>query len=335
MSRNRRISIGVLAVIGLAALVWFFLLRPPSDEPLKLYGNIDIREVDLAFRVDGRVAELLVDEGDAVRAGQLLGRLDPEPLRAELSEAEANIGAQNAQLDLLRAGSRVEDIAQAQALVDERRASLANASADVARLSQLRQSGATSTRSYEDASNARDEAAARLRNAQQGLKESRAGSRRQEVERAAANVGQAKAAADRVKLRLSDTELFAPSSGILLTRAIEKGAIVSAGSTVFTEALANPVWARVYVDQPNLGLVAPGARVTLTTDAAPGKVYHGKVGYVSPTAEFTPKTVETPELRTDLVYRARIVVLDPDTRLRQGMPVTVQLASGAIAVKEH
>ncbi len=333
MAGRKRLVI-VAVVLAVAAVAAWLLTRGSGEEPLKLYGNIDIREVDLSFRVDGRVAEVLVDEGDAVRAGQVVAKLDAEPLQTELAEAQANIAAQRAQLDLLRAGNRREDIAQAEATVAERRAALANADADVGRLATLRGTGAIADRRWEDAVHHRDEAGARLRGAAQALAEQRAGTRRQEIDQAASNVDRARASADRIRLRVGDTILRAPSDGTILTRAVEKGANVAAGTTAFTEALARPVWARVFVDGPNLGLVAPGTIVAITTDAAPGRVYRGKVGYVSPTAEFTPKTVETEELRTGLVYRARVVVLDPDSRLRQGMPITVQLASGARAVRD-
>lgn len=323
----------VVLVVGVAAGIWL-LTRGAKDEPLTLYGNIDIREVDLSFRVDGRVADVLVDEGDAVRAGQVVATLDAEPLRTDLAEAEATIAAQRSQLDLLRAGNRREDIAQAAAGVAERRAALANAQGDVDRLSSLRGTGAIADRRVEDAVNQRDEAAARLRAAEQALAEQRAGTRPQEIAQAASNVDRARAAADRIRLRVSDTVLRAPSNGTILTRAVEKGANIAAGSTAFTEALARPVWARVFVDAPNLGLVAPGTIVRITTDTAPGKIYRGRIGYVSPTAEFTPKSVETEALRTALVYRARVVVLDPDARLRQGMPITVKLASGARTVED-
>lgn len=334
MPGKRRLMIVAVGLVVAVAIAAWLLTRGPGDKPLTLYGNIDIREVDLSFRVDGRVADVLVDEGDAVRAGQVVATLDAEPLRTDLAEAEATIAAQRSQLDLLRAGNRREDIAQAEAAVAERRAALANVQGDVDRLSSLRGTGAIADRRVEDAINQRDEAAARLRAAQQALAEQRAGTRPQEIAQAASNVDRARAAADRIRLRVSDTVLRAPSDGTILTRAVEKGAIVAAGSTAFTEALARPVWARVFVDAPNLGLVAPGTIVRITTDAAPGKIYRGRIGYVSPTAEFTPKSVETEALRTALVYRARVVVLDPDARLRQGMPITVTLASGARAVED-
>ena len=334
LSKRRMAIIGVVAVISIALVAWVVLGRK-ADGPLTLYGNIDIREVELSFRVDGRVADVLVDEGDAVRTGQVVARLDAEPLQIDLAEAEANTAAQRAQLDLLRAGNRREDIAQAEATVGERRAALANAQGDVDRLATLRGTGAIAERRWDDAIHQREEAAARLRAAQQALAEQRAGSRRQEIEQAASNVDRTRAAADRIRIRVGDTVLRAASDGTILTRAVEKGANVAAGTTAFVEALARPVWARVFVDAPNLGLMAPGTIVAITTDAAPGKRYRGRVGYVSPTAEFTPKSVETPELRTSLVYRARVIVLDPDARLRQGMPITVQLANGARPIKDQ
>lgn len=333
MQRPSHRAVVIVSVVAVLLMVGAILLivRPWSDDDqaLKLYGNIDIREVDLSFRVDGRVAEVLVDEGDTVSAGQELAKLDAEPLQADLAEAEAATSAQRAQLDLLREGSRREDIAQAESTVAERRAALVNAQGDVDRLGTLRGTGAIAERSWLDAVSRRDETAAQLRGAQQALAERRAGARPQEIQQAGSNVDRAAASAERIRIRVRDTVLRAPSDGTVLTRAIERGANVSAGSTALTLALAEPVWARIFVDAANLGLVAPGAMVNITTDAAPGMIYKGRVGYVSPTAEFTPKSVETPELRTDLVYRARVIVLNPDSRLRQGMPITVQFANGA------
>ena len=146
----------------------------------------------------------------------------------------------------------------------------------------------------------------------------RAGPTRATIAQSAAQVE------ERLRIRTGDAVLVAPESGVVLTRAVEVGEVVQGGQTAFTLALTDPVWARIYVDAKDLGRVAPGAEVELTTDAAPGHVYRGRVGHVSPTAEFTPRAVESPELRTDLVYRARVVVLNPDDRLRQGMPITVR-----------
>jgi HlyD family secretion protein len=124
---------------------------------------------------------------------------------------------------------------------------------------------------------------------------------------------------------LADATLVAPAAGFILTRVREPGAIVASGEAIFTLAVSSPVWVRAYVDEPDLGRVRPNMAASVTTDSAPGKIYHGHVGFISPVAEFTPKTVETRELRTDLVYRLRVIVDNPDQGLRQGMPVTVTL----------
>lgn len=325
---SRRRIIGIVALLaGAAALIWFLFLRDERTEAAVFYGNIDIREVSLGFRGSGRVERLAVDEGDGVAAGAVLAELDADPLQQALTEAEANARALKARVDLLRAGNTREDIGQASATVQERRAAVRDAQADVDRLQALIVTGATSARELENAVSARDGAAARLRAAEEALSQQQRGPRREEIAEAEANYARAMAQVDAAKLDLADGVLTAPAPGVVLTRAIEPGAIVAAGAPIFTLSLNEPVWARIYVGAEQLGAVAPGAIVQLTTDAAPGKIYQGRIGYVSPTAEFTPKTVETPDLRTALVYRARVVVTNPDTRLRQGMPVTVEVVS--------
>jgi len=179
---------------------------------------------------------------------------------------------------------------------------------------------------YEDTLATRDEARARLQAANQTLSQLLSGSRREEIAEADANRARAAATAAQSEQRLADAVLRAPADGILLTRAVEPGTILAAGTPVYTLSLLSPVWARIYVSEPDLGRTPPGREVLLYTDGRPDKPYHGRIGFVSPTAEFTPKNVETPELRTALVYRARVIVSDADTGLRQGMPVTVRLA---------
>lgn len=322
----------VLALAGLAACgavgYAYWRARGAGPEPV-YYGNVDIREVALGFRVAGRLDELAVDEGDRVREGQVLARLDAEPLRRELAEATANARAIEARLALFHAGYRPEDVAQAEALLDERRAGLTSAEQNLARLEQLRDTGAITARSLDEAVAARDEARARLRQAAHGAAQFRAGFRHEEINEAQANLGRARAAAAQAELKLADAALVAPADGVVLTRAAERGAILSAGTTVYTVSLTRPVWVRAYCAEAGLGQVAPGRAVLVYSDSRPSAPYHGQIGFVSPTAEFTPKSVETADLRTALVYRFRVVVSDADDGLRQGMPVTVRLAGGA------
>jgi len=323
---TRRVALIALALVAIAVLAAVIVYRSRGSGELTLYGNVDIREVTLGFRVAGRLAKLAVDEGDSVRGGQELARLDATPIELELNEARANAAAIGARLTLLRSGYRAEDVEQARAAVAERRAALTNAEQTLGRQEQLRGTGAVAQRLYDDALAARDQARARLKAAEESLAEFERGYRRQEIAEGEANHARAKAAAAQAEQHLADTVLLAPADGVVLTRAVEPGAILAAGTPVFTLSLLAPVWARVYVSEPDLGRVTPGRAVLLYTDARPGRPYHGRVGFVSPTAEFTPKNVETPDLRTALVYRARVVVHDPDASLRQGMPVTVHLA---------
>ncbi len=183
-----------------------------------------------------------------------------------------------------------------------------------------------SANDLENARSSRDQAQATLKSAQDKLSQYHTGNRPQEIEQAKAGLEQAQAALAQAQLDLHDTTLVAPSAGTLLTRAVEPGSMLSAGSTVFTLSLTRPVWVRAYVNETRLNQAVPGTELLLYTDGRPDKPYHGKIGFVSPTAEFTPKTVETPDLRTDLVYRLRIIVTDADDALRQGMPVTVRFA---------
>jgi HlyD family secretion protein len=327
LTPRRRIALIAGAAIVVLALAFVAVTRGRGAGELVLYGNVDIREVTLAFRVPGRLAKLSVDEGDAVRAGQELAGLDVTPIQLELNEARANAAAIGARVALLKSGYRTEDVEQARAALAERRAALTNAEQALARQEQLRGTGAVAQRVYDDALAARDGARARVRAAEQSLAQFQSGYRRQEIAEAEANHARATATAAQAEQRLADAVLQAPADGTILTRAVEPGAIVAAGAPVFTVSLHAPVWARVYVSEPDLGRVAPGRAVLLYTDARPDQPYHGQIGFVSPTAEFTPKNVETPDLRTALVYRARVVVTDPDPALRQGMPVTVRMAA--------
>ncbi|EPY7203361.1 secretion protein HlyD [Klebsiella quasipneumoniae] len=319
----------LLIVILLAALGggwWWY--QSSRQQPLTLYGNVDIRTVNMSFRVGGRLASLTVDEGDSIRAGQTLGELDRAPYENALLQAQANVSTAQAQYDLMMAGYRSEEIAQAAAAVNQAQAAYDYAQNFYQRQLGLRASSAISANDLENARSSRDQAQATLKSAQDKLRQYRAGNRPQEIAQAKASLEQAQAALAQAKLDLRDTVLTAPSDGTLMTRAVEPGTMLNAGGTVLTLSLTHPVWVRAYVDEKNLGQAQPGQAVLLYTDSRPDKPYHGKIGFVSPSAEFTPKTVETPDLRTDLVYRLRIVVNDADGALRQGMPVTVSFDNG-------
>ncbi|HGF0772165.1 TPA: secretion protein HlyD [Kluyvera georgiana] len=316
----------ILAVVVIVALIggstWWYQSR--QNNGLTLYGNVDIRTVNMSFRVGGRLQSLTVDEGDAIKQGQTLGQLDQAPYENALMQAKANVATAQAQYDLMMAGYRAEEIAQAAASVKQAQAAYDYAQSYLQRQQGLWNRKLLSANDLENARSSRDQALATLKSAQDKLSQYRAGNRPQEIAQAKANLEQAQAQLAQSTLDLHDTVLTAPSDGTLLTRAVEPGSMLSAGSTVLTLSLTRPVWVRAYVDEKNLNQAQPGREILLYTDGRPNKPYHGKIGFVSPTAEFTPKTVETPDLRTDLVYRLRIIVTDADDSLRQGMPVTLQ-----------
>ncbi|RVG81158.1 secretion protein HlyD [Sinorhizobium meliloti] len=326
----RKVAILVAIVAaGLAGAWWFDLparlgfAREPRQAVL--YGNVDIRQVSLGFRVSGRIAELRVDEGDSVKAGDVIATLDAEPFRQVVGAAEAEAEVTRATLAKLRAGARAAEIAQARATHEERLAELENAKLAFERAKQLRPNGTISQAELDQANASRAAADARARSAREALVLLEEGNRAEDIAAAAAQANAATAKADSARISLEDTQLAAPSDGVILSRVRETGAIVSPADIVYVLSLTEPVWVRAYVAEPDLGRVHPGMKVTITSDTAPDRIYEGTVGFISPVAEFTPKSVETPELRTDLVYRLRIVIANPGKDLRQGMPVTVHL----------
>ncbi|ATI65190.1 secretion protein HlyD [Edwardsiella tarda] len=322
---NKRRVAGVVIGIVLIALIagGYGYYRSQQDQPLALYGNVDIRTVNLGFRVSGRLASLTVDEGAAVKPGMLLGRLDDAPYVNALNEARAAAAAAQANLALLQAGYRSEEIAQAQAAVVQAEANYRYMQSFYERQQGLWASRAVSANELESARTNRNQAQAQLQQARDRLAQYQSGNRPQQIEQAQAQLQQAQAQVAQAELNLHDTALFAPSRGTVMTRAVEPGTMLAAGNTVFNVALTRPVWVRAYIDETHLDRAIPGTPIALYIDGR-RQPYHGTIGFVSPTAEFTPKSVETPDLRTSLVYRLRVIVDDADDALRQGMPVTLR-----------
>lgn len=277
---KKRLVLIIIIFVGLAvvaAYLWWTSKQDGAQEnELVLYGNVDIREVRLAFNGSEHVGSLLVDEGDPVKAGQLVATLHKDRLEATWERARAEVAA-------------------------------AEAEAHAAQLSYERIKSLTARKlaSKEQADEAQAQSLA-----------------------AEARVNAAKAALAETAQALKDAELYAPVDGIVRERIVEPGDFVTPQTPVLTLALTNPVWVRTYLPESYLGQVKPGAKAQITTDSFPGKVYKGWVGSVSPTAEFTPKNVETPELRTRLVYQVRVFACNPQHELRLGMPATVTIPLG-------
>lgn len=325
MRKKLPLFLVLLAVLVVSvAYRWPWVEKPGLDGTLTLYGNVDIRKVDLGFRVGGKLAEVVFQEGDRVLAGQLLARLEATPYRDELHLALAQQEQAAANLAKLEAGSRPQEIAQAEALVRERQATADNLDVEYRRLFSLLAGGAIARQAFDNVATGLAEAKARLATAQEGLKLAREGFRAEDIAAARADLGAAQARSASARTRLADTECQAQDAGVILTRIEERGAIVAAGQTVLILALDTPVWIRAYVEEPDLGRIRPGMKAQVFTDSRT-EPFPGQVGYISPEAEFTPKTVQTEELRTKLVYQVRVIADDPAHGLRQGMPVTVRI----------
>lgn len=332
MTLSKRHAMIVLA--GLAALtILLVATRALSSWPwsqrasdqLTLYGNVDIRQVDMAFQAIGRVQELRFEEGDPVKAGDTLAQLDPDTYRDLADLARARVEAQRVALQRLQAGSRPEEVAREKASVEAARAAVVDAELVLKRRTELLKTGNVSRELYDEAKNAYDTARARLDVANQVFRLTEIGPRQEDIDQAKAMLSAQQAALSMAERRLADTQLTSPSDAIVLSRIVEPGAMVSPTTPVYTLALTDKVWIRTYVSEPDLGRVKPGMAVKIATDTDPNRTYDGWIGFISPTAEFTPKTVETTELRTQLVYRLRVFVRDSNDRLRQGMPVTVRV----------
>jgi HlyD family secretion protein len=324
---RKRLLILVPLVIVLASAGWFgyehFFRK--RNHGLEIYGNVDIRQVNLAFRVGGRVAEVKHEEGDTVRPGELVAELDKGPYQDQVNIARAQFQQAEANFERVRNGFRAEEIDQARAQVALAKANVANANLTFARQNSLAQTKVISKQELDNAVAQRDTNDAQLKSAEANLALELAGNRREDIDAARAQAENARANLQNAERNLADCELVAPTEGVVITRAVEPGTIVNVGTTVQVVALHQPIWIRTYIDAIDLGRIYPGMKALVFTDTNPGKPYPAQVGFISPVAEFTPKTVQTRELRTDLVFRLRVIINQPDRYLRQGMPVTVQL----------
>jgi len=322
----------ILIVLILAGLFVYYHIHSRQEKKdtgiLTIYGNVDIREVNLSFRVPGLVKEMNLEEGNNTKKGQIIAYLDRNQYIDQLNESNAQVNAQKAQLDKLLAGTRNEEIAQAKALVQEREAALSNAEDIFNRNSKSYKSGIVSQQEYINSVKQKDEAQARLSYSREALIQALNGPRIQDIQAARASLKASQARSSSLQKTISYTTLSAPSNGTVLTRIKEPGTYVNAGESIYTLALNSPKWIQAYVDEIDLGKIHSGMKTQITSDSFPNKIYSGYIGFISPTAEFTPKSVETPELRSSLVYRLRIIVKDPQNQLRQGMPVTVGIKIG-------
>jgi HlyD family secretion protein len=324
----------VAGVVALAVLaIGYELVRlweQPKTDPnrLRLYGNVDLRQVELAFNNSERIAEVLVQEGDRVRRGQVLARLETSRLKAQEATAEATVLGQQAMVQKLHAGSRPEEVAQAQANVVSAKADLVNADQTWQRLlslGRLTSGRAISQQDLDGAKAALGVARARVTVVEKALDLAVIGPRREDIAQGEAQLRADQAQLDLLHLKLTDADLVSPTNAQVRSRLLEPGEMASPQRPIFNLAITDPKWIRAYVSETDLGRVHPGTKTTISADGFPGRTFAGWIGFISPVAEFTPKAVQTEELRSSLVYEIRVFVRDPQDDLRLGMPATVSL----------
>ena len=324
---RRRILIVIAALAVLAIAGWFLYRQFSGDRPDKLilHGNVDIRQVNLGFRVSGRLSAMKYEEGDLVRAGDVVALLDDGPYQDQVHLAEAQVAQAQANYTKMVNGFRPEEIEQARAQLAQARANFENALKTFDREDKLLQTHVISQSDYDAATSSRDSLKAMVQSAQANLNLELAGNRKEDIDNAKAQLENAQANLDNARRNLSDCQMQASIDGVIITRAVEPGTIVATSTVVYSICESSPVWIRTYVGEGDLGRIYPGMKALVYNDTQPNHPYTAQVGFISPVAEFTPKNVETRELRTDLVYRLRVILEKPDRYVRQGMPVTLQL----------
>lgn len=327
---KKRIVLVVLILATATAGAWWWTKhKDRASEELVLFGNVDLRQVSLAFADNERIAAVLVREGDVVRAEQPLARLDTGRLLPRLAQAEARAAAQAQVLRRLQRGSRPEEIDQAKATVASAQADVENARKQYDRLAGIEKTSsgrAVSERDLEAAEAALKVAQARLDGSREALDLAVAGPRSEDIAQAKAQLDSAKAEVALFQRQLKDAELVAPTNGVVRSRLMEPGEMASPQRPVLSLAINDPKWVRAYVAETGLAQVRPGSAAMVSVDSV-AEPFEGWVGFISSVAEFTPKTVQTEELRTSLVYEVRIFVKDPQDRLRLGMPASVRFAA--------
>ena len=377
MKNKKRLIILVPAILLVAVLAYFILGRSDDGRIIRVSGNIEVTDAEVSFKIPGRVEARLVDEGETVKAGQTVARLDSAELIQEVAIGRAEVQAVQAVLAELEAGSRPEEIAQAEASAEQAKARLdemlagsrpeelsaaeavrrrAKAETERARLDAERYAGLykkeiVSAQQYDLARTAYETALARQSEAEEQFKLVKEGPRREQIEQARAawsqaqerfvlvkkgprreTIDQARARLQQAKevlavaeTRLGYATLASPLSGVVLSKNVEPGEFVAAGTPLVTVGDLENVWLRAYINETDLGRVKVGQRVRVTADTYPGKRYEGRVSFIASQAEFTPKNVQTEKERVKLVYRVKVDIRNPNMELKPGMPADAEI----------
>ena len=329
---RRVIPIVILLAAAVAACVYFYPQLTHKSAPvnqLTLSGNIEAHESLVSFKVPGRIVELPVEEGQQVEQGTMLARLEDADSRQKVRIDEAGVRVRESDLALTLAGTREQEVRAAQQSMIDAQADLEQKKLDNDRARQLFGKDEISAQDRDQAATALKRAEAIFKAAQQRYNEAVEGSRKEDIEIARANLNQANANLGLSRVNLDYAVLHAPSAGVITVRQAELGEVVAQGSPVVTLADLDHVWLRAYIAETDLGSIHWGQEATVTTDTYPGKQYHGRISFISSSAEFTPKSVQTYTERVTLVYRIKIDIDNPNRELKPGMPADAHLELAA------
>jgi HlyD family secretion protein len=310
----------VLGLLGIAALFLFKQSERMKMKRLLVYGNIEATEVDMSFKVPGRVTDRAVDEGDLVQKGSIVAKLEDEDIRRQVEETRANMKMAEARLREALAGSRSQEIKQAWAAVEKARSDRDQLKSDWERSEALFKEGVISVQSRDQAFTDYQMVLASYQEAMENYDMVKEGPRKEEIDALRASLEQAKATISLKEVQLSYATLTSPVSGVVLVKNVEPGEVVSAGTPVVTIADLNDIWLKAYISETDLGRVKFNQKVKVKTDTYPDKVYWGRITFISSEAEFTPKNIQTREERVKLVYRIKVTLENPEMELKPGMP---------------
>lgn len=291
-----------------------------AGQTLRISGNIEAHESVVSFKVQGRLVELPVQEGQYVKQGDVLARLDDDDYRQQVSVDEATVRTREAELTLGLAGSRKQEIQAARQSLIDAQSDLELKRAEFRRRETLLREQAVSQEDVDSAQTLMKRAEATYRRIKENYDEIVEGTRKEEIAVRRANLQLAHEHLEMSRVNLSYTVLSAPVSGVVLVRQAELGEVVSPGTPVVTIADVDHLWMRGYLNETDLGRVKWGQSAAVRTDTYPNKTYQGRLSFIASQAEFTPKSVETHKERVTLVYRVKIDLDNPNHELKPGMP---------------
>jgi HlyD family secretion protein len=329
---KRLIPVLIVLAVAVAAGVYFyprFAKKPAPTNQLTFSGNIEAHESLVSFKVQGRIVALPIEEGQHVEQGALLAQLEDADYKQKIKIDEAGVRVRQSNLALTLAGTREQEVKALQQTVLDAQADLEQKKIDSDRAQRLFSKDEVTAQECDLAATAVKRTEANFKAAQQRYNEAVEGSRKEDIAIARANLNQAGANLGLSRVNLDYTILRAPSAGVITVRQAELGEVVSPGSPVVTLADLDHIWLRAYIAETDLGRIRWGQDAFVTTDTYPGKQYHGHISFISSTAEFTPKSVQTYKERVSLVYRIKIDIDNPNHELKPGMPADAHITLAA------